>query len=137
MCSILLRETRRKLPPCRASSVPTIDLERTADEAPTQRRKPGPKKDVEVCSTSVAAPPSQGALESSAAVVETRDFTEVPQAAGRPISSVHGNHHHQGRHADLLQGLGEGTAGRLQPRLASQRGRLRRPDVLLVLARLS
>jgi non-heme chloroperoxidase len=60
--------------------VPTIDLERTAGEAPTQRRKPGPKKDVEACSTGVAVPPSPGALE----VVETRDFTEVPDVERDP-----------------------------------------------------
>ena len=41
---------------------------------------------------------------------------------------VYDDDHDEGRHADLLQGLGHGAAGRLQPRLAADRRRLGRPD---------
>ena len=41
------------------------------------------------------------------------------------------------RHADLLQGLGQRTADRLQPRLAADRRRLGRPDGVPRVARLS
>ena len=43
--------------------------------------------------------------------------------------NLDGHDHHQGRHRDLLQGLGQRPAGRLQPRLAAERRRLGRPDV--------
>src|SRR5262245_23659726 len=46
----------------------------------------------------------------------------------------HAHDHDAGRHADLLQGLGQWTARRLQPRLAAERGCLGRPDVLSGLA---
>ena len=44
--------------------------------------------------------------------------------------------HDQGRHPDLLQGLGHRTARCLQPRLATLLRCIRRPDVLSGLARL-
>src|SRR4030095_14560551 len=49
----------------------------------------------------------------------------------------HAYDYYAGRHADLLQGLGQWTARRLQPRLAAERGRLGRPDVFSELPRLS
>ena len=56
------------------------------------------------------------------------------QAQQPPLSKQrkphHEHDHDQGRHADLLQRLGHRAAGRLQPRLAAHRGRLRGPDVL-------
>src|SRR6266566_819078 len=45
--------------------------------------------------------------------------------------------HDERRHTDLLQGLGNGTARRLQPRLAALRGCLRRPDVLSLFPRIT
>src|ERR1700735_2470020 len=57
-----------------------------------------------------------------------RIFEENPIAGLRPfLKHKRGDHehdHNQGRHADLLQGLGHRAAGGLQPRLAALRGRL-------------
>ena len=41
------------------------------------------------------------------------------------------NDHHQRRHRDLLQGLGHGSADRVQPRLAAVGGRLGHADAVL------
>ena len=48
------------------------------------------------------------------------------------ITGTHDDEHHhdEGRHRDLLQGLGHGPAGGLQPRLAAERRRLGRADAL-------
>src|SRR5215472_17393793 len=64
----------------------------------------------------------------------------MPDAAGPPNDerkTYDEHHHNQGRHADLLQGLGQGTAGGVQSWLATFRRCVRGPDVLSRLARLS
>jgi ketosteroid isomerase-like protein len=55
----------------------------------------------------------------------------VIEEAGDALHSLGGQHaddHDGGRHRDLLQGLGHGAAGGVQPRLAVERRRLGRPD---------
>ena len=61
------------------------------------------------------------------------DHVRSPRPAG---GASHAHHHDRRRHRDLLQGLGDRSADRLQPRLAAVGRRLGRPDDVLPGARL-
>ncbi len=50
--------------------------------------------------------------------------------ASNPERPARGHDHDEGRHADLLQGLGQGAAGGVQPRLAADGRRVRGPDAV-------
>ena len=57
-------------------------------------------------------------------------LTNSGPAPGDLLGASHEHDHHQGRHAHLLQGLGLGSAGRIQPRLAVECGQLGGADGL-------
>jgi hypothetical protein len=66
-------------------------------------------------------------------------FRAVPRTAHNQPDFTGGSHahdHHRRRHGHLLQGLGIGPAGRVQPRLAAVQRRLGHPADVLPAARL-
>src|SRR5262245_64351965 len=69
-----------------------------------------------------------------------RDADDGPLSINQDVdkrrSPPHAYDHDEGRDRDLLQGLGPGSADRVQPRLAAHGRRVGEPDVLPRVARL-
>src|SRR5260370_40891896 len=80
--------------------------------------------------------PEDASIECGLSKCGLRETPWKRKSDGAESGGTYGNDHDQRRHADLLQGVGQGAAGGFQPWMAAGRRRVRRPDAVSGRARI-